>query len=346
LFLRSIRYNIGHKKIRGNLMNNKRKFLKSIALGALIATSFTGMTAAFAADKTLAVTAIVEHPALDAVHKGLVDELAKLGYEKGKNLTVQHQTAQGDIPTTVQIASKFVGAEPDVIVGISTPSAQAIAAKAPKSQAVVFTAVTDPVGAKLVSNLEKPGGNITGTSDMSPIKKHLELIKQIMPNAKTVGVLHNPGEANSLTLIEALEAEAPALGLKIVKAGANNSGAVLSSARSLVGKADAIYVPTDNTIVSAFEAVVKVGIDAQIPVFAGDTASVKRGAVAALGFNYYDVGRQTGQLVAKIFEGANPGDLSVELPTILELFVNPTAAEKMGLTLPADIVASAKEVVK
>ncbi|MBL4906894.1 MAG: ABC transporter substrate-binding protein [Sneathiella sp.] len=321
-------------------------FLKSAAVCALVAAPLYSASGVYAADKSIAVTAIVEHPALDAVHKGLIDELAKLGYKKGKNLTVQYQTAQGDIPTTVQIANKFIGSQPDVIVGISTPSAQAIIAKAPKDQAVVFTAVTDPVGAKLVSNLKKPGGNVTGTSDMSPIAKQLELIKQIMPSAKVIGVLFNPGEANSITLIEMLEKEAPALGLSIVKAGANNSGAVLSSARSLVGKADAIYVPTDNTIVSAFEAVVKVGIDGKIPVFSGDTDSVKRGAVAALGFNYYDVGRQTGQLVAKIFEGANPGDLSVEFPNILELFVNPGSAEKMGLTIPASVISSAKEVVK
>ncbi|MEH6404502.1 MAG: ABC transporter substrate-binding protein [Sneathiella sp.] len=327
-------------------MKKSLKALKSAAIMGLVAASFLSASASFAADKTLAVTAIVEHPALDAVYKGLLDELTKLGYKKGENLTVQYQTAQGDIPTTVQIANKFVGAEPDVIVGISTPSAQAIIAKAPKNQAVVFTAVTDPVGAKLVSNLEKPGGNVTGTSDMSPISKHLELIKTVVPNAKKVGVLYNPGEANSVTLLEALERDAPALGLTIVRAGANNSGAVLSSARSLVGKADVIYVPTDNTIVSAFEAVVKVGIDGQIPVFAGDTDSVKRGAAAALGFNYYDVGRQTGKLVAKIFEGANPGDLAVELPTILELFVNPASAEKMGLTIPASVISSAKHVVK
>ncbi|MCG8493274.1 MAG: ABC transporter substrate-binding protein [Sneathiellales bacterium] len=327
-------------------MITKRNFLKSAALSAAIAVSVLSASASWAAEKSLAVTAIVEHPALDAVHKGLVDELAKLGFKEGENLKVQHQTAQGDIPTTVQIASKFVGAEPDVIVGISTPSAQAIIAKAPKEQAVVFTAVTDPVGAKLVSNMEKPGANVTGTSDMSPIKKHLELIKEVVPSAKKVGVLYNPGEANSITLVEMLEREAPGLGLEIVKAGANNSGAVLSSARSLVGKADAIYVPTDNTIVSAFEAVVKVGTDGNLPVFAGDTASVKRGAVAALGFNYYDVGRQTGQIVAKIFNGTNPGDIAVEFPTILELHVNPASAKKMGLTIPASVVSSAKEVIK
>ncbi len=327
-------------------MNKKRAFLKSIMVSALLAASFLSAPVSFAADKSLAVTAIVEHPALDSVHKGLLDELAKLGYEKGKNLSVEHQTAQGDIPTTVQIASKFVGAQPDVIVGISTPSAQAIIAKAPKNQAIVFAAVTDPVGAKLVSNLDKPGGNVTGTTDLSPVKKHLELIKQAMPTAKNVGVIYNPGEANSITIIDLLEKEAPGLGLKIVKTGASNSGAVLSSARSLVGKVDAIYVPTDNTVASALEAVVKVGIDSKTPVFSADTGSVKRGAVASLGFNYYDMGRQTAQLVAKIFEGANPGDLTVESPTILELFVNPGSAKKMGLTLPADMISTAKEVIQ
>ncbi len=327
-------------------MTNKHSCIKSIAISAVLAASFLTTSVSFAADKSLAVTAIVEHPSLDAVHKGLVDELEKLGYVEGKNLTIQHQSAQGDIPTTVQIANKFVGAQPDVIVGISTPSAQAIVAKAPKDQAVVFTVVTDPLGAKLVDNLLKPSGNVTGVSDMSPIKKHLELIKQMIPTAKKVGVLYNPGESNSISLVNMLEKEAPGLGLKIVKAGANSTSAVLSSARSLVGKVDAIYVPTDNTVVSAFEAVVKVGIDGQIPVFAGDTASVPRGAVAALGFNYYDVGRQTGKMIAKIFEGTNPGDLAVEFPTILELLVNPGSAEKMGLTIPKTIISAATKVIE
>ena len=183
-----------------------------------------------------------------------------------------------------------------MIVPISTPSAQAVVA-ATSDIPVVFTAVTDPLGAKLISNLEKPGANVTGMSDLSPIVKHLELIKEITPDAKTIGVPYNPGEANSVTLLGLLKSEGAEMGFEIVEAPAPTSADVLAAAQSLVGKVDVIYVPTDNTIVSALEAVIKVGTDNKIPVYAGDTDSVPRGAVAALGFNYYDVGRQTGKIV-------------------------------------------------
>jgi putative ABC transport system substrate-binding protein len=210
---------------------------------------------------------------------------------------------------------------------------------------VVFTAVTDPLGAKLVTNLEKSGGNVTGMSDLSPIAKHLELIKEITPDAKRIGVTYNPGEANAVTLLNLLKENAAASGVEIVEAAAPKSSDVLAAAQSLVGKADVIYVPTDNTIVSALEAVLKVGADNRIPVYAGDTDSVKRGAIAALGFNYYDVGRQTGQIVLRVLKGEKPGDIAVAGIEITELVVNPGAAEAMGITIPAAVLAKAKEVV-
>jgi putative ABC transport system substrate-binding protein len=159
----------------------------------------------------------------------------------------------------------------------------------------------------LVSDLTRPGGNVTGMSDLSPIGLHLDLVRQIAPATKRLGVIYNPGEANSMTLLELIKREAPARQLEIVEAAAPRSADVLSAAQSLVGKVDAIYVPTDNTVVTALEAVVKIGTDNQLPVFAGDTDSVPRGAIAALGFNYYDLGRQTGQIVLRVLRGADPG---------------------------------------
>jgi putative tryptophan/tyrosine transport system substrate-binding protein len=300
---------------------------------------------ALADEAFVAVTAIVEHPALDACRDGIHDELKAGGYEEGKNLKFVYESAQGNPGTAVQIAQKFVGENPTVIVPISTPSAQAVIG-ATTDIPVVFTAVTDPLGAKLVTNLEKPGGNVTGMSDLSPIAKHIELIKEITPNAKRIGVTYNPGEANSLTLLDLLKKHGSAMGYEIVEAPAPKSADVLAAAQSLVGKADVIYVPTDNTIVSAFEAVVKVGIDNQIPVYAGDTDSAKRGAIAALGFNYYDVGRQTGKIVLRVLKGEKPGDIPVEGVQITELFVNPGAAAQMGVTIPDAVIARAKEVVK
>ena len=301
--------------------------------------------AASAQDVTVATTAIVEHPALDATRDGVRDELAAAGYEAGKNLTFTYESAQGNPGTAAQIARKLVGDKPSVIVPISTPSAQAVVA-ATKDIPVVFTAVTDPLGAKLVASMEKPGGNVTGMSDLSPVAKHLALIKEITPQTKTLGVPFNPGEANSVTLLELIRKHAPEQGFEVVEAPAPRSAEVLAAAQSLVGKVDAIYVPTDNTIVTALEAVVKVGVDNKLPVFAGDTDSVPRGAIAALGFNYYDVGRQTGKMVVRVLKGENPGDIAVEGVEITELHVNPGMAEKMGVTLSEALLARAKMVVK
>lgn len=243
------------------------------------------------------------------------------------------------------MAKKFAGLAPDVIVAISTPSAQTVASAA-RSTPLIFSAVTDPVGAKLVKDPNHPGGLITGVTDMSPIAAHLDLVKRVVPSAKRLGVIYNPGEANSVTLVALVNKFAPGKGLSVVEAGATKTSDVLTAARSLVGKVDAIYIPTDNTVISALEAVIKVGIDAQIPVITADTDSVKRGAVAALGFNYYDVGRQTGVMVARVLNGEKPGDIAVEGVSKLELFVNPAAAAAMGVTLPADMVDEAKEVVR
>lgn len=323
-------------------------FCKRLALlagAALVAGSLTGVPAASAADVVVAVTQIVEHPALDACREGIKEELEAAGFREGENLTFLYESAQGNPGTAAQIARKFVGENPTVIVPISTPSAQAVVS-ATSEIPVVFTAVTDPVGAQLVTNLEKPGGNVTGMSDLSPLAKHLELIKEITPNATKIGVPFNPGEANAVTLVELLKKLAPDAGLEIVDAAAPKSSDVLAAAQSLVGKVDAIYVPTDNTIVTALEAVIKVGVDNQIPVYAGDTDSVPRGAIAALGFNYKDIGRQTGRIVARVLNGENPGDIPVEGVEITELYVNPGAAERMGVTIPQEIIDRAKEVVQ
>ena len=294
---------------------------------------------------TVAATAIVEHPALDAVREGLKEALAEAGYVEGENLTFLFESAQGSPATAAQIARRQVGAAPDVIVPISTPSAQAVLAVT-EGIPVVFTAVTDPVGAKLVLDPQRPGANVTGMSDLSPIGKHLDLIREILPEAQTLGVIYNPGEANSLTLIELLKAEAPARGFTLREAPAPKSADVLPAAQSLVGNVDAVYVPTDNTVVTALEAIVQVGRQNRLPVFAGDTDSVPRGAIAALGFNYRDVGRQTGAIVLRVLQGEHAGAIPVEGVEITELFVNPAAAEAMGVTLPEPVLARAKTVVQ
>jgi putative ABC transport system substrate-binding protein len=321
--------------------------MKTIFKRIAIYTGFVGIllsTHSIAAEKFVAITQIVAHPALDSVRKGVKDVLAEKGLVAGKNLKWEYESAQGNPSTAAQIAQKFAGESPDVIVAIATPSAQTAAAAA-HNIPVVFSAVTDPVGARLVKTLKHPGHNITGTTDMLPVKKHLELIKQLVPNAKTIGTIYNPGEANSVTLVNMVKQIAPALGLKVVTSVATRSSEVLGAARSLVGKVDAIYLPTDNTVISAAEAVIQVGKRNQLPVIAADTDTVKRGAVAALGFNYYDVGRQTGEMVYKILTGTKPGNIDVEGVHKVSLYLNIASAKAMGVTLTPAMLHEAKVVI-
>ena len=315
---------------------------RRVALAALIALA----APAWAADRPLvAVTAIVEHPALDATRDGVKEGLAAEGFVDGQTITFRYESAQGSPATAVQIARRFVGLEPAVIVPISTPSAQAVAA-ATRDIPVVFSSVTDPVGAKLVADPAHPGGNVTGMSNLSPVDRHLDLIQEILPGLKRLGVIHNPAEVNSRTLVALLKAEAAKRGITIVEAPANKSSDVQAAAQSLVGKVDAVYVPTDNTVVSAFEALVGVGRRNRLPVIAGDIDSVARGAIAAVGFDYTEVGRQTGRMVARVLKGEKPGDIPVEQARTLELAVNPGAAAAMGVSLPEALVARADIVVK
>ena len=322
-------------------MNLSKRTLLTLLISAAVALPLSG----YAADKHVAITQIVEHPALDAATKGVKDELAAQGFIEGENLKWSFESAQGAPATAAQIAKKFAGESPDVVVGIATPSAQALASAA-RNIPLVFSAVTDPVGAKLVKSMDKAnGGNTTGVSDLSPINSHMELIKQIVPTANKLGVIYNPGEANSVTLVELVNKHAPENGMEVVEAGAPKSSDVLAAARSLVGKVDVIYVPTDNTVVSAFEAVIKVATQSKIPVISADTDSVKRGAIAAQGFNYYDLGRQTGMMVADILNGKKAGDIQPQGVSKTELYVNPEAAKSMGVTLSEELIKSAKEVV-
>ncbi|ASV85952.1 MULTISPECIES: ABC transporter substrate-binding protein [Ochrobactrum] len=317
--------------------------MRSMLLALLAATAIA--THAQAKDVTVAVTAIVEHPALDAARDGVKDALAEAGFKEGENLKFVYQSAQGNPATAAQIARQFVGEAPDVIVPISTPSAQAVVS-ATRDIPIVFTAVSDPVGAQLVKDMTKPGGNVTGLSDMSPVVEHIKLIKEVMPNIKKLGYLYNSGETNSVSLLAALKEAASAEGIEIVESAATKSAEVQGAARALVGRADAMYVPTDNTIVSALESAVGVAEESKLPLFTADTDSVKRGALAALGFNYYDVGKQTGAVVVKILNGEKPGDIAVDIAKGTDLVINLSAAKKMGVEFPQAVIDRATSKVE
>ncbi|MBB3424659.1 MULTISPECIES: ABC transporter substrate-binding protein [Rhizobium] len=324
-------------------MRRRTALFHALALSALLMPLPTAT--AFAADKTVALTYIVEHPAIDAARKGIIDALADAGFVDGKTITLDVASAQGSMPTQTQIAKTFAGKAPDLIVAISTPSAQACQAAAKGAIPIVFSAVTDPVAAKLVKSFSQPDGTLTGTSDKQPLNLTFELIHKLTPTATKVGVLYNAGEANSVAQVADMKAAAAKFGISIVEATAAQSAAVPDAARSLVGKADVILLPTDSTVVSAVESVVKVGVDAKIPVYASDTNSVERGAMAALGFNYYKLGRLTGEIAAKVLNGAKPADIPVGTLDSEDLYLNLVSAKKMGVTLSEATTQSAAKVI-
>src|SRR5690606_4930629 len=219
--------------------------------------------------------------------QGILDELAAAGYQEGRNLKLLFESAEGVPMAAARIARRLVLEAPDAIVAIATPSAQAVAG-ATKDIPIVFSAVTDPLGARLVSDLARPGGNVTGIFDLPPIGRQLDLIQEIAPKARRLGVIYDPGAPDAAALIGLLRREAPARDLELVEAIASGPDAVGPAAESLVGPADAVYLPTHDTVAAALEAVTEVGAAHRLPVFAGDVNAVARGAIAALGFNYYD----------------------------------------------------------
>lgn len=300
---------------------------------------------AFAKTYKVAVSQIVAHPALDATRQGLVDGLKTKGYEQGKNLDFVYQTAQGNPAIAVQIAKQFVGEKPDVLVGIATSTAQALAAST-RTIPVIFTAVTDPLGAKLVKNLEHPGANVTGLSDLTPVAQHVDLMQELVPELKAIGVVYNPGEPNAVTLVDLLKKAAKAKNITVVEASALKSADVQSAARIIASKVQVIYAPTDNTVASAIDALIGVANQAKIPVVGGSTSFVKNGAVASFGFDYYQVGVQTADYVDAILKGENPGDMPVKFAQGSDLFLNIKAAEKLGINLSEEMLKRASNNTK
>lgn len=292
----------------------------------------------------VAVSQIVEHPALDACRNGLLQGLADAGYVDGENLTFVFQTAQGNPTIAAQIARQFIGESPDVLVGIATPTAQALAA-ATQSIPVVFSAVTDPVGAKLIASMENPGGNVTGLSDLSPVAQHVDIMGEIVPSLKTIGVVYNPGEANAVTLVELLRAAAAARGIEVVEGTAARSAEIGAAARAIVEDADIFYAITDNTVASAIAALIKAANDGGIPVFGAETSYIESGAVAAVGFDYYQIGYQTADYVVRILKGAAPASLPATVAVGTDIAVNYDAARKLGVTLPASLTDNPTKVI-
>lgn len=288
----------------------------------------------------IGIIQIVEHPALDSAREGFLETLKEKGYEEGKNLTVDYQNAQGDQSILQSITQKFSSAKLDLVLAIATPSAQAMAS-ASQDIPILITAVTDPLEAKLVNSMDKPGKNVTGTTDMNPIKEQFELMKTLVPTVKKVGVIYNAGEVNSQVQVAIAKTVAAELGLEIVEATVTTSADVLQASQSLIGKVDTIYVPTDNMVVSAAQSVVQVSHKNLIPIISGESSVVDKGALGTIGINYKKLGKQTGEMALRVFKGEKPQDMPIEAQNEFDTVLNQTTIDLFGITVPADISAKA-----
>lgn len=308
-----------------------KQTLKTLLLSLLLMAPL----GAISPPKKIAITQFVDHVAADEVRRGVIEELAKKGFKEGENLTVTFENAQGNAGTTGQIARKFIGLNPDVIVAITTPSAQAIVkAAGQRAVPIVFSAVTNPVEAGLVPSLDHPEGNVTGVMDAPPIKEQIAFLKKILPEAKTVGVLYNPGDNGSASSLEVIRAEAKAQGLILVEATPFKSSDIQTAFLALVGKVDAVYVPLDNMIVSAMKSVSALALKHRLPLFVADSGSVEAGAFACLGYSYLQAGHKTGEIVSEILRGKSPSEIAIASPGRTDIFINQNALEKLGLSLP------------
>lgn len=285
---------------------------------------------------------IVAHPALDNDSKGFKVALEEEGFIEGQNVTFDRQNAQGEQPNCAIIAQKFVDDKVDLIHAISTPNAQATA-KITKTIPVVFSSVTDPVTSGIIPRMGDTGTNITGVSDRWPIALQCRMYQDIMPNVKRWGTIYNPGDVNVTFHIKEMKEAIESMGLELIEAHISNSSEVMQAAQSLVGRVDAIHITSDNTVVSAFEALVKVCNENRIPLFAGDRDSVPRGAIAAYGLDYFMVGYTAGKQAAQILKGKDPGKVPAGMAAGYSLWISLKNAKDQGAKLPPVLIEKAAD---
>jgi putative ABC transport system substrate-binding protein len=315
-----------------------------------------GVSFSFAQEKKakkmirIGVTQIVSHPALDGDAKGFEKALADAGFKEGVIVTYDRQNAQGDMANAQTIAQKFLDAKVDMIHSIATPTSQAVV-KTIKNIPVVFSSVTDPVDAGLVPKTSpsgtKSGTNVTGVSDRWPVSLQFEMYTKFVPKAKKWGTIYNAGDANSMVHIKEMREAAKKLGVELMEASISTSAETMQAAQSLAGKGvQAINITSDNTAVSAFEAIVKICNEKKIPLFAGDVDSVPRGAIAAYGLDYFLIGESAGKKAVQVLKGKKPGDIPWGPAEKFSLVISQKAAKTQGVTVPPDLLKKADKVIK
>ncbi len=331
------------------------KKIKAVVLG-LTAVCVAGVIAGCGGAKNAAdgsgdhknvkvgIVQLVEHNALDAANKGFVDGLKERGYEEGKNLSIDRQNAQADQSNLQNISQRFVSAKMDLICAIATPAAQTVV-NATKEIPIVGTAITDYVGAKLAASNEAPKGNVTGTSDMNPVKEQIDLLLKLCPNTKTIGTIYCSSEVNSEVQVKAMKEYAESKGLKVEVATISTVNDIQQAAQSLVGQVDVFYEPTDNIIASAMPTLAAITDPAKKPIICGEPNMVKAGGFATYGIDYYKLGVQTGYMAADILDGkSKPATMPIEMAKDLKVTINKKSAAALGITIPEDVLKDADVV--
>ncbi|OAN13427.1 ABC transporter substrate-binding protein [Streptococcus sp. CCUG 49591] len=314
-----------------------RKLLAPLLVVGILLTSLISLHQLKADKKKdmfrIGISQFITHQSLDATREGFVDELAKQGYVEGKNIEIDLQNAQGE-QRNLKTISQQLAESSDVVLAIATPSAQSLA-NTTQTIPVIFSAVTDPVSAKLVESREHPGGNVTGTSDQSSdaISTQINLIKKVLPKAKTIGILYTQSEPNSVVQKDEAKRLLEEKGFTVVEKTILDSNNVKAAAESLMAEVDMVFVPTDNIISSTMETVKQVSIKHKVPVFGGSTEMVAVGGLYNYGTNYEELGRQTARMLIRVLKGEKPENIAVELPGKLELHTNQEMAEALGIDI-------------
>ena len=314
-----------------------RKLLAPLLVVGILLTSLISLHQLKADKKKdvfrIGISQFITHQSLDATREGFVDELAKQGYIEGKNIEIDLQNAQGE-QRNLKTISQQLAESSDVVLAIATPSAQSLA-NTTQTTPVIFSAVTDPVSAKLVESREHPGGNVTGTSDQSSdaISTQINLIKKVLPKAKTIGILYTQSEPNSVVQKDEAKRLLEEKGFTVVEKTILDSNNVKAAAESLMAEVDMIFVPTDNIISSTMETVKQVSIKHKVPVFGGSTEMIAVGGLYNYGTNYEELGRQTARMLIRVLKGEKPENIAVELPEKLELHTNKEMADALGIDI-------------
>jgi putative ABC transport system substrate-binding protein len=303
---------------------------------SLLIISLIACNANASSPKIVAITQIIAHESLDKVRDGIIDQL-KERYHNDIKLILSD--AGGNMVTATQIAGNLVASKPDLIIAISTPSAQSVVKAASKSNIpILFATVTDPIGAKLVEDLKKPGKNVSGTRNLSPVEKQILLIKQTIPSIKKLGVLYSLSEANSVYMLNLTKEIAKAYDIEIIEKAINNSNDVKQASESLFSQIDALFLLQDNIVASSLPLVIKIANQAGKPIFSSYIEAVKQGALAGLAYDEYYIGKQTGDMAIKVLQGISCTELAVEDPAKVELAFNRQTATKLGIVIPKELI--------